>query len=100
MEGPETRERTRLDRLDNAPTIEVTARTPVRTFSLTIIGGARERLEWTALNPQALKDARERFKYWSDNGYWAYTVDGEDSEAIRDFRPDADMVMRPQMQGG
>jgi hypothetical protein len=82
--------------VNDTPTVEA----PAKTHTLTILGGCNEQLSWSTTQPKALEAARERFKHYADLRYLAYTVDGAGGVVTRDFVPNADLEMHPQIVGG
>lgn len=61
------------------------------------------RYDWNPANPAEVAEVRAKFdEIMAANKPLAYTVptDGTPGEAIREFNPDVNIVLTPQMQGG
>lgn len=61
------------------------------------------RLTWNPTNAEEVAEVREKFdEIVKGLGFLAYTVptDGSQGEVIREFDPEHNTVLTPQMQGG
>src|SRR5262245_66569845 len=76
------------------------------THVLTILqstAGPAQTLVWSA-DPAEVTKAREAFDHYrTDYAFLAYTVDagtGQPTAVVREFDPEADIVMSPRLVGG